>query len=169
MSYIRVNVESLTKLKNIIRTPRSVDFPAKFRDQMNKTFDLAYGNDRGASALIAGRSRDLIHSELWYGIAKRSKPFDICHWMREAAVVFRQAEDDMDLTNFETCDHTLSAWEIEEKTSTNSPLRGCSMPSSSADSRASTMLNRAATAGTRPHAATNGRARTTSFVTDDVT
>ena len=62
VSYIRVNVEILTKLKDIIRTPRSVDFPAKFRDQMNKTFDLAYGNDRGTSALIAGRSRDLIHS-----------------------------------------------------------------------------------------------------------
>jgi hypothetical protein len=104
VSYIRVNVESLTKLKDIIRAPRSVDFPAKFQDQMNKTFDLAYGNDRGASALIAGRSRDLIHAELWYGIAKRSKPFDIRHWMGEAAIVFRQAEDDTDLTNFETCD-----------------------------------------------------------------
>jgi hypothetical protein len=56
VSYVRVNVESLTKLKDIICTPRSVDFPAKFRDQMNKTFDLAYRNDRGASALIAGRS-----------------------------------------------------------------------------------------------------------------
>jgi hypothetical protein len=56
VSHIRVNVESLTKLKDIIRTPCSVDFPAKFRDQMNKTFDLAYGNDRGTSALIAGRS-----------------------------------------------------------------------------------------------------------------
>jgi hypothetical protein len=104
VSYIRVNVESLTKLNHIIRTPRSVDFPAKFRDQMNKTFDLAYRNDRGTSALIAGRSRDLIHAELWYRIAKRSKPFDICHWMWEAAIVFRQAEDDADLTNFETCD-----------------------------------------------------------------
>ena len=43
--YIRVNVESLTKLKHIIHSPCSVDFPAKFRDQMNKTFNLAYGND----------------------------------------------------------------------------------------------------------------------------
>ena len=109
VSYIRVNVESLTKLKHIIRAPRSVDFPTKFRDQMNKTFDLAYGNDRGASALTAGRSRDLIHAELWYGITKRCKPFDIRHWMGEAAIVFRQAENDTDLTNFETCDRTLSA------------------------------------------------------------
>jgi hypothetical protein len=43
--YIRVNVESLTKLKDIIRTPHSVDFPAKFQDQMNKMFNLTYGND----------------------------------------------------------------------------------------------------------------------------
>jgi len=68
VSYIRVNVEVLTKLKDIIRAPRSVDFPAEFRYQMNKTFNLAYRNDRGASALTAGRPRDLIHAELWYGI-----------------------------------------------------------------------------------------------------
>lgn len=104
MSYIRVNVESLTKLKDIIRAPRSVDFPAEFRYQMNKTFNLAYRNDRGVSALTAGRPRDLIHAELWYGITKRRKPFDIRHWMGEVAIVSRQAEDDTDLTNFETCE-----------------------------------------------------------------
>ena len=169
--YIRVNVESLTKLKDIIHAPRSVDLPAKFRDQMKKTFNLAYGNDRGASALIAGRSWDLIHAEHWYGIVKWSKPFNIRYWVWEVAIVFRQAKDDADLTNFETCDWAwLSAtWKIEEGTNANSPSRGCSMPSSSADSRASTVSNWAATAGTRPRAATNGRAWTTSFVMDDVT
>jgi hypothetical protein len=50
----------------------------------------------------------------------------------------------------------------------NSPLRGCSMPSSSADSHASTVSNWVATAGTRPCAATNSWAWTTSFVTDNV-
>ena len=45
VSYIRVNVESLTKLKHVICAPHSVDFPAKFWDQMNKTFNLAYRND----------------------------------------------------------------------------------------------------------------------------
>jgi hypothetical protein len=60
--------------------------------------------------------------------------------MGEAAIVFRQAEDNMDLTNFETCE-TLLAWKINEKTSMNSPSRGCSMPFSSADSHASVMSN----------------------------
>ena len=45
MSYIRVNVESLTKLKDIIHAPISVDFPAKFWDQMNKMFNLAHKNN----------------------------------------------------------------------------------------------------------------------------
>ena len=43
--YIRVNVENLTKLKDIIHIPCLVDLPAKFRDQMNKMFDLANRND----------------------------------------------------------------------------------------------------------------------------
>jgi len=45
VSYIRVNVKGLTKLKHIIHTQHSVDFPAKFGDQMNKMFNLAYWND----------------------------------------------------------------------------------------------------------------------------
>ena len=56
--------------------------------------------------LIAGRTQDLIYPKLWYRITKRHKPFDICHWMGEAALVFKQAEDDTDLTNFETCNWT---------------------------------------------------------------
>ena len=56
VSYIRVNVESLKKLKDIIHTAHSVDFHAKFQDQMNKMFNLAYRNDQGTSVLIAGRS-----------------------------------------------------------------------------------------------------------------
>jgi hypothetical protein len=135
VSYIKVNVESFTKLKYIICIPRSVDFPAKFWNQMNKTFNLAHRNDQGTSAPTVGRPQDLIYAKLWYRIMKRCKPFNICHWMGEAAIVFR-----MDLTNFETCE-TLSACEIKEKTSMNSPLRGCSMPSSSADSHASTVSN----------------------------
>jgi hypothetical protein len=94
MAKIRIEIKRLTLVQDTVRGPERTRRLSKDRYEVAGTKDLGDRYDGRILAVIPGRKRNLVHSDVRNRSFERLVPVNICQWARIRAIMLRQTKDD---------------------------------------------------------------------------
>jgi hypothetical protein len=81
---------------------------AEDRYEVTRADDISDGNNGGILAMIAGRKRNFVHSDVRNGIFEWLVPIHVCEWVGIGSIRLWQAKDESNACNGNTCFRKLA-------------------------------------------------------------